>query len=655
MGRILKRINKHDRRLEGESGAFLVLYAVLVLALLAMVAIVIDLGQLRAVRRTSQSVSDFAALAAGTELGRTTGGSAVVACQDAVDYVVKNAPDFPTGASVPCGDLVTATPTRVPCSNDPTVTPPLVLHAVAEAPYVLQVVYPVPDTMISDPRRGGAGENDGNQCERMQVRLSKTGDTLFSQVFGMDSLTQGAKATARGFIQSEGQDNPALVILELEACGALQASGQGGVEARGNGIKPGIIAVASAGSASPGGCTNNNNAGGKVVYGTFLPPSHPRPGEPSIRAYPAEAPDPIAGVPLPPILRVYAMDTPNSARAAYDVPTGVFPAPQGGPRVNRNPVDARYGPGIADLAITAGNPPGTYRDLSTILASGCRVTTTNFRVTEANVRINCQPQFTGGAAADEIVFTGSNFVSTVNLSITKKWTFSDPSLIVIDRDDDTKPAIDINTTAGQLWVNTGTGLTDYPSTPLTLPDDYCGPNRNGSGFGTVRFVVTEGDFNARGSSDSIKLCQTTVYMAHGAASPRPDNENNTDQGFVSFGGGKTDWTAPDQTNQPPCRPPILITGCYDSTASNFLLEDLALWTESAPLSNIGGTGEVFLTGVFFLPNATFRFTGQALQDIVRNAQFVARKLDMAGKGSLNLRPDPNESVAFLSAVSILIR
>lgn len=656
MSRVLERVRRHDRRMEGESGAFIVLYALLVVALLAMVAVVVDLGQLRSVRRTSQTVSDFAALAAGTELGKTTGGSAIVACQDAFDYVLKNAPEFPTGASIPCGDLATAMPTRSPCTNDPAVTPPLVLQAVNEAPYVLEIVYPVSDAMISDARRGGAGENDGNQCERMQVRLTKTTETLFSQMFDMKSLTQGASATARGFIQSEGQDNPALVILELEACGALQASGQGGVEARGNGIKPGIIAVASAGSASPGGCTNNNNAGGKIVYGTALPPSHPRPGQPSIRAYPAEAPDPVAGVPLPPILRVYAMDTVNSSRSAYIVPTGVSPAPQGGPRVSRSPVDARYGVGIAALPTSAGSVTGTFTDLSTILAPGCRVNQTNFRVSQANVRINCQPNFTGPGAADEIVFTGSNFVSTVNLDIAKKWTFSNPSLIVVDRNDATKSAIDISTPTGKLWVNTGTGLgVGYPSSPATLPNDYCGPSRNGPGFGTVRFVVTTGDFLVRGSADSIKLCQTTVYMAHGGPSPRPDNQNNTDQGFISFGGGTTDWTAPDQTNLPPCRPPILITGCYDSTASNYLLEDLALWTESAPLSNIGGAGEVFLTGVFFLPNATFRFTGQAIQEIVRNAQFVSRKLDMAGQGSLNLRPDPNESVAFLSSTSVLIR
>ena len=47
--------------------------------------------------------------------------------------------------------------------------------------------------------------------------------------------------------------------------------------------------------------------------------------------------------------------------------------------------------------------------------------------------------------------------------------------------------------------------------------------------------------------------------------------------------------APDQSDQPVCSPQVLI-GCYDSTAPGFALEDLALWTESAALSRIGGAG-----------------------------------------------------------------
>jgi len=56
------------RRADDERGAFIVLWALLITALLIMVAIVIDLGNARSVRRSDQSVADFSALAAGDNL-----------------------------------------------------------------------------------------------------------------------------------------------------------------------------------------------------------------------------------------------------------------------------------------------------------------------------------------------------------------------------------------------------------------------------------------------------------------------------------------------------------------------------------------------------------------------------------------------------------
>ena len=639
-----------------ESGAFLILYAFLLFGLLAMVAIVIDLSQMRSVRRTSQSVADFAALAGANELSDTAGGNPVTACQDAFSYVKKNTPDFPASATIPCTDLTTdpdGLGARVPCNDDPAagpLTPPLVLAAASDAPYTLTITYPVSDAMIDDARRGGSGVLDGEACERMSVSLRMTGDPYFSGILGITSLDNGATSTARGFVQSEGNEIPSLVILEKESCGALTATGQGGIIARGNGKNPGIIAVASAGSTSAGGCNNTTTAQGKIVLGSALPSGHPtRAGLPSIEAFEAETIDPATGVKAPPVLRVYAMNTPNSARSAYEVPTGVSPGPVEGPRVSRDPIDARYGAAIADLRVDAASPPGAYVALSSIRPS-CRVNASNRIITEANVRIDCDLQFQGGpTGTDEVVFTGSNFVFTRNLDVAsgKKWVFSAPQLLVVNRNLTNKAAVAVQ---GILWINTG-----VTTAGATLAENFCEPSRNGSGFPTTRFVVRDGWLDTNTSGAELKMCQTTAYMADGAASPRPDNDNNSYEGYLSVGGGKTDWTAPDQSSLPVCSPPLLVSGCYDKTLAQYELEDLALWTESAPLSNIGGAGNVFLTGVFFLPNATFRFTGQALQNIDRNAQFVARKLDMAGQGTLVLRPDPNDAIPFLSGASLLIR
>ena len=73
-----------ERDDNGERGAFLILFAFLLVGMLIMSAIVIDLGHVRAARRGDQSVGDFRALAAGPQLaGAVVTGTGTVAgaCQ----------------------------------------------------------------------------------------------------------------------------------------------------------------------------------------------------------------------------------------------------------------------------------------------------------------------------------------------------------------------------------------------------------------------------------------------------------------------------------------------------------------------------------------------------------------------------------------------
>jgi hypothetical protein len=94
-----------------------------------------------------------------------------------------------------------------------------------------------------------------------------------------------------------------------------------------------------------------------------------------------------------------------------------------------------------------------------------------------------------------------------------------------------------------------------------------------------------------------------------------------------------DWTAP---NRKPTTPAV--QSDWDQ------LEDLALWTEASHVSSIGGGASMDITGVFFLPNANpFIISGHGNQTIAANAQFVARKLQVQGQGTLYMRPDPNDS------------
>jgi hypothetical protein len=100
------------------------------------------------------------------------------------------------------------------------------------------------------------------------------------------------------------------------------------------------------------------------------------------------------------------------------------------------------------------------------------------------------------------------------------------------------------------------------------------------------------------------------------------------------GGSSIDWTAPNQLDRQPEREDFDL----------YPFEDLAMWTESNERSEIKGQGTSVTTGVFFAPNATVDFSGQATQSQPRNAQFIARRLWLSGQGTLVLRPNPADSV-----------
>src|SRR3954463_5576584 len=107
------------RAARDERGSVIVLWTLLLTALLVMVAMAVDLGHLRSVRRTNQTVADLSALAGGEALSSLSGLHPRAACQNAVDYVNRNAPSIPTidrnvfcdgmptSAAVPCGSSFT--------------------------------------------------------------------------------------------------------------------------------------------------------------------------------------------------------------------------------------------------------------------------------------------------------------------------------------------------------------------------------------------------------------------------------------------------------------------------------------------------------------------------------------------------------------------
>src|SRR5438132_3158565 len=90
----------------GERGAFLTLWALLLLSLFAFVALAVDLSNVESQKRGFQSIADLAAIAAGPTLSNN---DSVGACLVAWQYVRANTADLPAGASIPCSSLPLAT------------------------------------------------------------------------------------------------------------------------------------------------------------------------------------------------------------------------------------------------------------------------------------------------------------------------------------------------------------------------------------------------------------------------------------------------------------------------------------------------------------------------------------------------------------------
>src|SRR3954466_6433130 len=88
MSRWLSRWRRDDR------GFVIILTSLLMVGLLSMVALVVDMGALRTFRRSTQNVADFAALAAGAELGTATGQDPVNACRAAIRDIDINLRDL---------------------------------------------------------------------------------------------------------------------------------------------------------------------------------------------------------------------------------------------------------------------------------------------------------------------------------------------------------------------------------------------------------------------------------------------------------------------------------------------------------------------------------------------------------------------------------
>jgi hypothetical protein len=236
------------RRARDERGAFIVLWAFLVTGMMIMLAIVIDLGHVRASRRSLQSVSDLSALAGGVSFSTPGGLDPLAACQDTIRYINQNLTDMPAidavGFCSQSGKELNKTICNAPF------TKPQANPSTVSGRYTVELHYPVPDSEIADA--SGVRVTDGQPCERLRVLISSDDKSFFAGLVGVNNLHAQASATIRR-MPTNPSLVPALWLLEPTGCTSLDVNGSGTTVIVGTATVPGVVTIDSDGST----CNNN--------------------------------------------------------------------------------------------------------------------------------------------------------------------------------------------------------------------------------------------------------------------------------------------------------------------------------------------------------------------------------------------------------------
>jgi hypothetical protein len=591
-----------------ERGAFIIIWALLAIALFAMVAIVVDLGQLRTARRNNQSVADLAALAAGQNLGN---GRPQQACADAWSYLLSNVGDMPAGATSPCGSVPTACPSPVPVLASRTYT-------TTANPFTVTITYPVTDADIADPKFGGVGSNDGQVCQRMRVSIKRSLTAFFAGVVNQRNLSTSASAVVRSN-RSVPTDKPSLWLLEPAKCQSLTTSGSGSIEVGSTTPpKPGFITVDSAGTGA--GCGSTIESGGSShIYA--LPAS----GTPS---------GIIALFALP--LNATCNDAPTACSQG-DISSGkISPAPVNRvTRATRSPVDWQFNcksdndgndatsiypdyrsvplvpiPDCPESSIrdpymdqlrttvktTVGQVPGGGTWTTWSPTQSCSPGVGTLTVTTGNWYVNCPAGFN----------VGNNTTVEINGNV----VFDGPVSV------GNGGTLRINT-ANTNTTMANTSTTCAPADPTETPPKLCA----GSSSQKAAYVfMRNGNLDVR---QNLTLMKTMLYQHNGYI--------NIIAGAVPI------WTSPDE-------------GAFTG---------LSFWNEkpssSATDFQLLGGGTMQLEGTFFTPEAApLRLRGGGLQNALQ-AQFISNSLDVGGNGVLSLDPLTNKGVAISTPTGVLIR
>jgi hypothetical protein len=696
------------RRLRADQvGAVVVLYAMMLTTLLGVTALVLDLSQVRAERQLDKSMADMAVRAG---LGVLQVGPWTGICR-AEQYILTNSTMFHSWDTnseqwLELPSVVTAL-TSSPCVQSPgTLLQNICLpygtlgntswgRIVATADggrftVEIDAGYSMPDPRFpEDQTISDNGNPIMGGCDNLAVIITERVPTLFSGVLGMQPITTTIRSVGRVSELTDGQYNPAVLLLEPHGCNVLSVSGNGTrLIAQPFGDHPGIIQIDSADD--QGGCASNQ----AVLNGQSTS------GGPSIQVCsatsgiaPLPAPSPGCNAAtlsvtetaaIPSRVGIYAL---NWQHPAGDYVTSAYPGTYGdtpavrSAQAGRGPVDAIYRLSVQSLdqvanAAINGNvqssgahyPPGcsSINTLTKTCLSSSGVTWGYLNQSDCNSLASVATLYPTLFALSDIFFdcnlgvasnnspvgglllTGLNSTVVVSgsVSVSSMFSISDPRNVYIG-----------GTNSGSaigLDLRNGSNFNlDNP-----VPGTACPPSAGIPKYTSM--VVGEGAFDmTSGAIDH--LCQTFVYMANGfntvptsdGTGPCPCSGSGYGNytGYISVASGsQVDWTAPN-----------LIVGRRPTSqelATITPFEDLAAWTEAGgnAKSGINGGGNSQMTGVFFLPNAnSFALAGNSGANVYLSAQFIAQTMSVTGGAVINVTLNPFDSVPYVIYQLVLVR
>jgi hypothetical protein len=510
--------------------------------------------------------------------------------------------------------------------------------------------YALPDSRFTDDTVLASDNGDAAMggCDQLAVIVTQAQKPGLGSLATSSDLVTRVRSVARLVPNTTGTAPIALLLLERHNCLALQAgSSNTYIDVLGFGASPGYIHSDSLGDMVGGDC----NSGNKVLYGKFAKHIIARhsetgglTGQVSVAAL-SGAPGAVPG-----------NATDGSANTCAETSTGSCLEAVGRGVLGRGRVDVRYLTGVRTALTNAS--AGVGWTTVAAQANGYTVWTPsncgNINVATPPATENAATKLFVNCASGATFKSDTLFTNAVNVIFNGPMSIGSGNSLSIPKAQTVwvkgataASGVDVSG-ALALGTNTTTTASNKGSSPI------CPSPQTARG----QMVIMNGAFTG-GAQGNFHLCGTAVIMGDGwsgASCPVPSTPtpvsvepaNNSCYGYVSLGGGGfMEWTAPN-----------LVSSA--ATQANWTaLEDLTLWTEtsgtisSSTNNKIGGGGQMYVAGVFFLPNANpFVISGGGLQSNGANAQFIVRRLSANGQGTLTMRPNPNDSVTIPPAPSI---